>query len=214
MSTGHLLTCPLLGLQAFVGLEGQPRILEDPRVVLPAARRTANVRLLHYVPDLRVGTASRQADARPAALHPQAAHRPPAGPSSARPPGRPQRTSHSVLRLDSELCPLPCPSPTWTLVLPCFHLQPELQPTPMTVSILTSPLDPQPTPLPWLAPAPCPPPHNGPPPTPGASAAFYPTSVIGGGVPFSESTCSSYSAQRRPCPQPPAPLGLHGYPRF
>lgn len=48
-----LLTCPLLGLQAFVRLEGQPRVLEDPGVVLAAARRAADVRLLHRVPDLR-----------------------------------------------------------------------------------------------------------------------------------------------------------------
>lgn len=47
------LTGPLRRLQLFVGLEGQPRVREDPGVVLPAARRAADVRLLHHVPDLR-----------------------------------------------------------------------------------------------------------------------------------------------------------------
>lgn len=49
-------TFPLGRLQPrLAGLEGQPRVREDARVVLPAARGAADVRFLHHVPDLRAG---------------------------------------------------------------------------------------------------------------------------------------------------------------
>jgi hypothetical protein len=50
----QVLTCPLGGLQAFAGLEGQTCILEDTPIVLPTARGAANVCLLHHIPNLQV----------------------------------------------------------------------------------------------------------------------------------------------------------------
>lgn len=47
------LTCPMGGLQAFAGLEGEPRVPKDPRIVFPTAGGAADVRFLHDVPDLQ-----------------------------------------------------------------------------------------------------------------------------------------------------------------
>lgn len=107
MATGHLLTCPLVRLQAFAGLQAQPCIHEDSCIVLSTARRAANVFILHDIPDLRDGEGVK-GGLRPGqqCLH-QLANtsiqyhlRPHRSPQAA------HSGQSSVLLLDSELCPL------------------------------------------------------------------------------------------------------------
>lgn len=105
--------------------------------------------------------------------------------------------------------PVAMTTPSLDHVHPHFYLQLHLQPIPTSVSILTSTLNPHPPPHHWFSPEPFPPP-------PKAISLPLPSftqPLQHGGVPYSESACSSYSAQTRPCPLRPALLEPPGYPR-